>query len=121
MSTPSPTADDGTFTPYALDAPGVRIADWLVRWSADGSAYGLWVTATPDSEIGLLLVAQPRSQADRLLDATPALRAFSLGDGHVAWVSPTSDEDGELRVAAWGDGVSGGVRVRQVSSATLAF
>ncbi len=120
-STPAEASDDGPFAPFTLATPSGYIADWLVRWSADGSAYGLWVASAPDSEAGTLLVAAPRAGPEYLLDPTPALRAFSLGDGHVAWVAPTSADDGELRVAAWGAGGSGGVRVRQVGSGTLAF
>jgi Putative zinc-finger/WD40-like Beta Propeller Repeat len=122
--TPSAAATEAPFTPFTLATPGDRIADWLVRWTADGSAYGLWVTRNAGSDTGVLLVA-PTSPDGRvmqdLLPPTPALRAFSIGLGHAAWVAPMDAQDDELRVITWGPGGSGGVRLQQVGSGTLAF
>ena len=112
------------FEPYTLATPGDRIADWLVRWTSDGSAYGLWVSRTADGDVGTLLIA-PTAADGRvlpdLLAPTAALRAFSIGLGHAAWVAPTDAQDEELRVLTWGSAGNGGLRLQQVGSGTLAF
>ncbi|MGZ3587854.1 MAG: zf-HC2 domain-containing protein [Candidatus Limnocylindrales bacterium] len=123
-STPTAPPDGAAFAPLILATPGDRIADWLVRWSPDGSVYGLWVTRTPDSETCVLLVAPTSATGEvqpDLLPPTPALRAFSLGRAHAAWVAPTDSQDDELRLVTWGPTGNGGVRIRQVGTGTLAF
>ena len=126
-TSPGPGASEGArvaFEPYTLATPGDRIADWLVRWTSDGSAYGLWVSRAADEDVGTLLIA-PTAADGRvlpdLLAPTAALRAFSIGLGHAAWVAPTDAQDEELRVLTWGSAGNGGLRLQQVGSGTLAF
>ncbi|HTS14760.1 MAG TPA: zf-HC2 domain-containing protein [Candidatus Sulfotelmatobacter sp.] len=115
------TAD--TAGPFAVSQTGSDVADWLVRWAADGSVYGIWTADAPGSDVGTLTVimaAVPEGQD--LLGSTPAQRAFSLSAGRVAWVTPdTALETGDLRIVTWGADGSGGVHIPIRHGVTLAF
>jgi hypothetical protein len=123
---PSPSGADGSpaVTARPVTQTGTDITDWLVRWAPDGSAYGIWTADMPGSDAGTLtVVAATGTPADQdLLTSTRAQRAFSLGDGSVAWVTPdTTDETGDLRVVIWGVDGSGGVHIPIHRGVTFAF
>ncbi|HXX60082.1 MAG TPA: zf-HC2 domain-containing protein [Candidatus Sulfotelmatobacter sp.] len=124
----TPPAASGTATSPAVAVPvtqtGTDVTDWLVRWAPDGGAYGVWTADAPGSDAGTLTVvaATGTLAGQDLLGSTPAQRAFSLGDGRVAWVTPDSTgETGDLRVVTWGADGPGGVHIPVRHGVTLAF
>jgi anti-sigma factor RsiW len=101
------------------DAAMPPVRDWLIAWSADGSAFGTWVGDSPGTDIGILTVQAvdvANATIDRqttLLAATPANRAFSCGQDRVAWTTPTdSSGRSELRIVVWGSFGRGELRSR---------
>ncbi len=108
-------------TPKA-DGP---VKDWEVRWEPAGRFIGVWVGDPLDTALGRLsLVAVDRSNghvdADRkpVLRDVPALPGFAIGDGRIAWASP-SGQDGEgsrLLVLAWKGPDAGRTRTEPASS-----
>jgi hypothetical protein len=99
------------------------LADWDVRWSRDGAAFGLWIADEPASAVGRLTVIEIGTtdtgpeERSTLLGPTPAHRAFSLGAERVAWIVPgPGGTRGELRVGTWGTSGSGTVRIETVES-----
>ncbi len=133
--TPSPLATRDT-RPHQVpveperDARTDPVRDWQVRWSEDSSAFGFWVTETPDATWGQLAVLriEPASGSidheTVLLAPTLARRSFTLGRDRVAWVAPSEDRpDGELRLRTWGPRGYGSLRIRgfDVSTGLPAF
>lgn len=143
---PTPAASAPSLTPSALatretrpdqvpveperDARTDPVRDWQVRWSEDSSAFGFWVTETPDATWGQLAVLriEPASGSidheTVLLAPTLARRSFTLGRDRVAWVAPSEDRpDGELRLRTWGPRGYGSLRIRgfDVSTGLPAF
>jgi hypothetical protein len=126
LVSPSPSGAD--VSPAVVGRPvtqtGTDVTDWLVRWAPDGSAYGIWTADVPGSDAGTLTVvaATGTPTGQDLLTSTRAQRAFSLGDGSVAWVTPdTTDETGDLRVVTWGADGPGGVHIPIDRGVTFAF
>lgn len=112
------------------DARTDPVRDWQVRWSEDSSAFGFWVTETPDAtwgELAVLRVEPSSGSIDHetvLLAPTLARRSFTLGRDRVAWVAPSEDRpDGELRLRTWGPRGYGSLRIRgfDVSTGLPAF
>lgn len=124
------SSEPSVATPMPLDAspdptaPAVR--DWLIAWSADGSAFGAWVGDSPGTDVGVLTVQAvdvANSTIDRqttLLAATPARRAFSCGQDRVAWTTPP-DSSGhtDLRIVVWGTFGRGELRSRDLEERDL--
>lgn len=112
------------------DARTDPVREWQVRWSEDSSAFGFWVTETPDAawgQLGVLRVEPSSGSIDHetvLLAPTLARRSFTLGRDRVAWVAPSEDRpDGELRLRTWGPRGYGSLRIRgfDVSTGLPAF
>jgi len=112
------------------DARVAPVRDWQVRWSDDGSAFGVWISETVGAAWGELAVIRVDEQTGRidrfaeLLPTTLARRAFTLGEDRVAWVAPSDQQaDGELRLRTWGPRGFGGLRFRDIDvrSGTPAF
>lgn len=100
-----------------------RLADWHVRWSKDGAAFGLWIADEATSAVGRLTVVEVGAtetgpeERSTLLGPTPAHRAFSLGADRVAWIVPgPGGTRGELRVGTWGTSGSGTVRIETIEN-----
>ena len=124
----SPPPSGADISPAMIGRPvtqtGTDVTDWLVRWAPDGSAYGIWTADVPGSDAGTLTVvaATGTPTGQDLLTSTRAQRAFSLGDGSVAWVTPdTTDETSDLRVVMWGVDGAGGVHIQIHRGVTFAF
>lgn len=107
------------------DARTDPVRDWQVRWSEDSSAFGFWVTETPDAtwgELTVLRVEPSSGSIDHetvLLAPTLARRSFTLGRDRVAWVAPSEDRpDGELRLRTWGPRGYGSLRIRGLDVST---
>ncbi len=112
------------------DVSSDPVREWQVRWSADSTAFGYWVTETPGADWGQLAVLSiDRSSASIdeetvLLAPTLARRSFTLGRDRVAWVAPSEDgPQGELRLRTWGPRGYGSLRLRgfDVSTGLPAF
>lgn len=94
------------------------VLDWQARWSTDGQVLGIWIAAGLGETWGQLTVFAIEvatgnvDENEPLLAATFARRGFSLGESRVAWVAPSDGEDGELRIATWGDDGVGGLRLQ---------
>jgi len=116
---------DGVPVEPRRDVAADPVREWQVRWSADSSAFGYWVTETPGAAWGQLAVLRvDRSSASIdeetvLLAPTLARRSFTLGDDRVAWVAPAEDRpDGELRLRTWGPRGYGSLRIREFDVST---
>lgn len=135
-----PPSDEPPATPEARmdrvpvepqrDVSSYPVREWQVRWSADSSAFGYWVTETPGAAWGQLAVlsVDPSSASiddeTVLLAPTLARRSFTLGRDRVAWVAPSEDgPQGELRLRTWGPRGYGSLRLRgfDVSTGLPAF
>ncbi|HET7678128.1 MAG TPA: zf-HC2 domain-containing protein [Candidatus Limnocylindrales bacterium] len=132
-SPPAPLEDDEQDEPTADDGGAIRLTgraaagrgavlDWLLRWSADGAAYAIWIAEAPGAALGRLSVTDVASagggiRTETLLEPVRARRAFSIGLDRVAWVAAGEEGAGdldELRVVTWGPGGPGVVRIRDV-------
>lgn len=116
---------DGEPVEPQRDVAADPVREWQVRWSADSSAFGYWVTETPGAAWGQLAVLRvDRSSASIdeetvLLAPTLARRSFTLGEDRVAWVAPAEDRpDGELRLRTWGPRGYGSLRIREFDVST---
>jgi hypothetical protein len=121
---PSAAADAGA-EPVELGRDTARdpVLDWLVRWNADGDAYGFWVADGPGAGWGRLAIAEVDRSTGRinretdLLGPTLARRSFTIGQDRVAWVAPVEEKpEGELRVRTWGPNGNGTVRIRDIDA-----
>ncbi|MGH2406880.1 MAG: hypothetical protein ACRDF7_02215 [Candidatus Limnocylindrales bacterium] len=114
----------GTASPALPDRPDAvsgETVDWVVRWSADGSAFGIWVAASADDAGAGWLTIRSSPTADPpagkvLLGPAAARRSFAVGADRVVWVSPKPNGDGELWMATWGSGGPGSLRIRSLDS-----
>ncbi len=125
-----PTAPDATAEPDpspdslpslpAVQAPDVApgagqtlrigpIADWDAQWDETGTRLAVWIADPNDPETGTLslyLVDEATGEIDVAgapLKDRPARPGFSIGDGRLAWATP-SGQDGEgsqVEVIAW--------------------
>jgi hypothetical protein len=107
------------------DVAADPVREWEVRWSADSSAFGYWVTETPGAawgQLAVLRVDHSSASIDEetvLLAPTLARRSFTLGEDRVAWVAPAEDRpDGELRLRTWGPRGYGSLRIREFDVST---
>lgn len=115
-ATPSPS---GPGQPRAISG---RTNDWVVRWSAAGTAFGIWTgveTRAPGSGTLIVRAVPDAAQPDGvvLVAPTPAQRSFTVGADRVAWVAPLPNGDGELWVASWGERGNGSLRLQRLDSA----
>ena len=95
------------------------VTEWQVRWSDEGDEFGLWVADSPGSDAGMLTVRHADEAAgtlDRLVGPVASRRSFTLGSDRIAWVAPTERGTLELRLATWGAGGPGSVRLRDLDS-----
>ncbi|MFI5254507.1 MAG: zf-HC2 domain-containing protein [Candidatus Limnocylindrales bacterium] len=118
------TPTDGLTASPALpdrpDAVSGDTGDWVVRWSADGAAFGVWTSSGPQGTGWLTIRSAPSfapPAGDLLLGPTAARRSFAVGTDRVVWVSPAANGDGELWMATWGAGGPGSLRIRSLDSA----
>ena len=132
-ATGSPSATEGADAdsdePAAMASPALpgrpdgvsgETVDWVVRWSVDGSAFGVWTAAGPAAGTGWLTVrSEPSADSPAgltLVGPSPARRSFALGADRVVWVTPLANGDGELWMATWGAGGKGSLRIRSLDS-----
>ena len=112
-------------TPQPLAASpqpsSVPLQDWLVEWSPDGSAFGLWEGPAVGVEVGTLAlhaIDQVNGQLDTaslLMGPVPARRAFSIGLDRLVWATPPNPHGlSELRVLVWGSFGRGELHSRQL-------
>ena len=122
----SPRVDASSAVPPSLpavEAPGVTrgrtlqfgaVRDWDAQWDETGTRLAVWIADPDDPTIGTLslyLVDERTGNVDVAgapLKDHPARPGFSIGDGRLAWATPTG-QDGEgsqVQVIAWrGDDV----------------
>jgi hypothetical protein len=121
-ATPSPSIGPArdAFVLRALDANAGgsgAVVDWIVRWSDDGTAFGVWIADTPGGNWGRLTVKRLTSPSGSIanqpiLGPNLARRTFSMSADRVAWIAPSDGSvDGELRVRTWGAQGSGDLRI----------
>jgi hypothetical protein len=118
----SPLPTDSPAVPDRPDGVSGDTVDWVVRWAADGAAFGVWTASGHDqSTTGWLNVrAAPSAKSpagDLVLGPTAARRSFAVGADRVVWVTPLPNGDGELWMATWGIDGSGSLRIRNLDSA----
>jgi Putative zinc-finger len=122
---PRPGDGDLTMTSWQPDAstsatsvklPDISgpVADFDVRWDETGAWMAIWVAAPNDATIGRLTLYH-LDEASGTLERPkgapteqPALAGFSIGDGRLAWATPTGQDaqGSRVQVVAWsGDGV----------------
>jgi hypothetical protein len=118
--TPPPDSAGNPAVLLALDADAGgsgSIVDWIVRWSDDGTAFGIWIADAPGGNWGRLTVERLTSPSGSISDQpilgpNLARRTFSISDDRVAWIAPSDGSvDGELRVRTWGAQGSGDLRI----------
>jgi hypothetical protein len=117
-----PVPTDSPAVPDRPDGVSGDTVDWVVRWAADGAAFGVWTASGHDqSTAGWLTVrSEPSAESpagDLLLGPNSARRSFALGADRVVWVTPLANGDGELWMATWGIDGSGTLRIRNLDSA----
>lgn len=104
-------------TPVAPSAPELLeprsgtgpVTDWDLHWDASGRHVAVWIADLTDPTIGRLslLTVDPATglldPSRQLLTDTPALTGFSVGQDHLAWVTPAGQngEASHLQVLAW--------------------
>jgi hypothetical protein len=109
VPTPDSTA---TPDPQALldPRPGEPIRDWTVHWDPSGTFIAAWVGDPLVEGLGRISLipidqatGRPSPEAVPLLRDAPALAGFAIGDGRLAWATPSGqDGDGSrLEVLAW--------------------
>jgi Putative zinc-finger len=105
--TPIPTADP---QPLLDPRPGETIRDWTVHWDPTGTYVAAWVGDPLVAGLGRISLipidqttGRPTPEAVPLLRDAPALAGFAIGDGRLAWATPSGqDGDGSrLEVLAW--------------------
>jgi hypothetical protein len=107
-------AEDAATPDAELGAPVVLargpLADWEVRWSADGTAISTWTATGAPGAPGVLALYRvdpstgAADLAQPLLAPSPAYEGFALGDGRLAWLAPSDDGERTVQVLAWSDG-----------------
>jgi hypothetical protein len=114
----SPANDAAVLRALDANAGGIgSIVDWIVRWSDDGTAFGVWIADAPGGNWGRLTVERLASPSGAIanqpiLGPNLARRTFSMSTDRVAWIAPSDGSvDGELRVRTWGAQGSGDLRI----------
>lgn len=85
------------------------LGDWDVRWDETGERLAVWISDADDPSVGRLslYLVDPFDGridlSDPPLSDEPALAGFSMGDGRLAWASPSgeSGRSSRVRVLAW--------------------
>jgi hypothetical protein len=87
-----------------------QVAEWEARWDETGTHLAVWIADVDNPSIGRLSLyaVDPASGLldveDPLLSGEFASPGFTIGEGHVAWVT-APDQNGisgsQLKVAAW--------------------
>jgi hypothetical protein len=118
----SPLPTDSPAVPDRPDGVSGNTVDWVVRWAADGAAFGVWTANGHDqTTTGWLNVRSAPSAASSagnlVLGPTAARRSFAVGSDRVVWVTPLPNGDGELWMATWGIDGRGSLRIRNLDSA----
>jgi hypothetical protein len=105
VSTPTPDPQ-----PLLDPKPGQTIRDWTLRWDPTGTFIAAWVGDPLVEGLGRISLipidqttGRPSPEAVPLLRDAPALAGFAIGDGRLAWATPSGqDGDGSrLEVLAW--------------------
>lgn len=124
-SDPRPADGDMTMTSWQPDASGSAtsvklpdisgpLADFDVRWDETGSWVAIWVADPGDATLGRLtlyhvdLASGTLERPKGAPTEQPALPGFSMGNGRLAWATPSGQDaqGSRVQVVAWsGDGV----------------
>jgi hypothetical protein len=112
----NPAPDPRPLLDTKSDAP---VRDWEARWDPTGRLVGVWVADPLTAGLGrlsLIAIDRTTGQLDDarkpLLRNASALAGFAIGDGRIAWATP-SGQDGEgsrLLVLAWKGPDAGRIR-----------
>ena len=105
----------GTASGDGMSVLDVSGAPFDARWDETGTAFAVWVEDPADPSFGRLSLyfVDPEtgelSQPDNAPREEPALPGFSIGEGRLAWATPSGQggEGSRVQIVAWTDDAVG--------------